>query len=435
MSNYLAIATVTEALRQLAQDGARDAGFAHAEAVVLRPPASLNAGHPNGLPNAFVGLYPYQISPNAQWRNSVLPNRRSDGTLVQGIRSAYDVYFLLTCYGNDSELEPQRVLGALLRRLAASPVLTKDMIKNATYGVFAGNNLDTEVETVKFSLMSLSLEEFSKLWSVFFQTTYYISIALQAAVVFIDGTPTPGPALPVYRRNVYVRPIYQPVIEQVLSQKTLDDPVVANQPILWGDILVLAGKQLRGEVTHVRVGSVQLKMSDVSDAQVRVTLNSPPFPTDSLQAGVLGVQMIHPLNMGSPQTAHQGFESNIAAFVLRPKVTPGAVIIISSKVIDLVTYKDATITLNLLPKVGVDQRLVLLLNEYNPPADRAPRAYRFEIKMPDPPPESVDHVDAPVTGVPAGDYLVRVQVDGAESVLDAGPDPDAPKYIGPLVTI
>jgi hypothetical protein len=83
----------------------------------------------------------------------------------------------------------------------------------------------------------------------------------------------------------------------------------------------------------------------------------------------------------------------------------------------------------------VEQRLVLLLNEFNPPLNRAPRAYRFDIKLPSAPPDVLSHVDAPVKGVAAGDYLLRVQVDGAESLLDSGPDPDAPKYIGPLVTI
>lgn len=435
MSNHLAIATVTEALRQLLQAGAREAGFAGAEAKVLRPSSNLTGNHPTGHPNAFVGLYPYQITPNPHWRNTNVPNRRSDGSLVRGTRTPYDLYFLVTCYGDDIQLEPQRVLGAILRRLAAEPVLTKAMIKDATFGVLADNNLDTEAESIKLSLLPLSLEEFSKLWSVFFQTTYNISIALQASVIFIDGKEMPGPALPVHSRNVYVRPIYQPVIEQVLSQKTLADPIEANQPIVAGDILVLAGKQLRGEVTRVGVSGLEITPDDASEVQIKVPLKTPPFPADSLRAGVLGVQVVHRLNMGTPAAPHQGFESNVAAFVLRPVVTAGTVTIDSSTVINTVTYRDATIPLDFVPKIGVNQRLVLLLNEFNPPTNRAPRAYRFDIKLPAAPPDVLGHVDAPVKVVAAGDYLLRVQVDGAESLLDPGPDPDAPKYVGPLVTI
>jgi hypothetical protein len=435
MSNYLTIATVTEVLRQLAQASARDAGFAGAEALVLRPPIALTAGHPPGHANAFVGIYPYQITPNAQWRNTDIPTRRSDGSMMQAIRSAYNLDFLLTCYGDDSQLEPQVVLGALLRRLAAEPIVNKAMIKDATYGVLAANNLDTEIEQVKLSLLPLNLEEFSKLWSVFFQTTYDISVAVQASVLFIDGVQTPGPSLPVYQRNVYVLPIVQPEVDQVLSQKTLTDPPQASQPILFGDVLVLSGRQLRGEVTKIRIVDLEVDPTDVSESQVRVILEEPPFPTDSLRAGIAGVQIVQPVNMGTPASVHKGFESNIAVFVLRPSVTPGPVVILTTKVIDLVTYRDATVTLNFVPKLGLDQRLVLLLNEFNPPPDRAPRTYRFEIKNPPPPPDPVDHIDALVTMVAAGDYLVRVQVDGAESLLDPGPDQNAPKFIGPLVTI
>src|SRR5512138_1707031 len=230
MSNFLTIATVTEALRQHLQAGAREAGFAGAEAMVLRPSSNLTGGHPTGFPTVFVGLYPYQITPNSHWRNTDAPTRRSDGSLMKAIRSAYDLYFLVTCYGDDVQFEPQRVLGALLRRLAAEPILTKSMIKSATFGVLVNNDLDTEVESIKFSLLPLALEEFSKLWSVFFQTTYITSIALQASVLFIDGKETPGPALPVRSRNLYVRLSYQPVIEQVLSQKTLADPILSDQP-------------------------------------------------------------------------------------------------------------------------------------------------------------------------------------------------------------
>ena len=435
MSNYLAIATVTEAIRLLAEQSAIDAAISGAEAAVVRPSVEMTANHPSGYPHVYVGLYLYQVSPNAQWRNARIPTRRSDGSMVQGIRSAYDLYYLLTCYGDDRILEPQRVLGSLLRQVAAEPVLTKARIKEASHDELAGNNLDTEVETIKLSLLPLSLEEFSKLWSVLFQTTYILSIALLASVVFIDGTHTPGPALPVYRRNIYVRPSYQPVIEEVLSQKTLDGPVEANQPIVAGDILVLAGKQLQGEVTRVRIGDIEVTTGVVSDSQVRVALTSPPFPVDFLRAGVLGVQVIHLLNLGTPETPHRGFESNVAAMVLRPTVTPGVVVVNASTVINLVTYHDATIPLNFVPKVGVHQRLVLLLSEYNPPADRTARAYRFDIAMPSAPPEAVDHVDAVVKKVVAGDYLLRVQVDGAESLLDPGPDPDHPKFMGPLVTI
>ena len=49
-----------------------------------------------------------------------------------------------------------------------------------------------------------------------------------------------------------------------------------------------------------------------------------------------------------------------------------------------------------------------------------------------------DVLTIPISGVRAGDYLARVQVDGADSPLQVDSDPDSPtfnQFIGPLVTI
>ncbi len=54
------------------------------------------------------------------------------------------------------------------------------------------------------------------------------------------------------------------------------------------------------------------------------------------------------------------------------------------------------------------------------------------LSPPSGPPGSISSITIPVEGIKAGDYLVRVQVDGAESPLgsDAGG-----QYVEPQVTI
>ena len=68
------------------------------------------------------------------------------------------------------------------------------------------------MERVKFTPTALSLEEFSKLWSVFFQVEYSLSAAYQASLVLIQSDETPQSALPVQSRNVYVQPFRWPRI-------------------------------------------------------------------------------------------------------------------------------------------------------------------------------------------------------------------------------
>ena len=83
MSNYLAIATVTEALRQLAQEGAREAGFAGADAVVLRPPASVTSWSSYRVSQhvrRVVSLSNYAQCPVAECQPSQPAQRRHTGS-------------------------------------------------------------------------------------------------------------------------------------------------------------------------------------------------------------------------------------------------------------------------------------------------------------------------------------------------------------------
>ncbi len=444
MSNFLSIAVVTEAFRQVLTDAAIASKIAGATATAVRPTSGGNNGQVGNPPNVGVNLFLYQVTPNGTFRNLDAPTRRSDGTLLQPTRSAYDLHYLLTFYGSEVNYEQQRVLGSVLRALHAVPVLTHKRLESVkmSFGFFAESNIEVESETVKLTILPLNLEELSKLWSVFFQTTYQLSIAFQASVVILDGTETSSPALPVLSRNIYVRPFQAPQIEQVLSQKTPAEPPRANQPLTLGDTIVLEGQHLRGDPStgsgqaRVRIGNQEITPTEISNTQIKFVLAMPPFAADSLRAGVQGVQVIQPLLMGTPPTEHVGSESNVAALVLRPGFTT-SVAPISNHVVDTVTFCTNDITLNFTPPVGVTQRVAILLNEFNPPPDRPARAYRFDAPFAplNPADTFVTSIVARVNEVAAGDYLIRAQVDGAESLLDPGPDPLNPFYSAPKVTI
>ena len=307
MSNFLAVATVTATLRQFLDDAvSKDVSGATATAV--RPNAPLG-----DLPDPGVNLFLYQVTPSASWRNADLPTRTSEGGLMQRPRVAIDVHYLLSFYGAENTLEPQRVLGSAIRALHEEPVLSRKHIReviNATPAL-AASNLDEEVELVKFTQLPLSLEELSKLWSVFFQTPYVLSIAFHGTVVLIEGTSTPRAALPVRERNVYVNTFRQPFIERVTSAAGLSQPITATST------LRITGTRLRGAATAVRIGQTEVTPAtgDVSDTQIDVVL--PP----GLRAGIQSVQVVHPALMGSPLASHSGVELNAVPFVLQPAIT------------------------------------------------------------------------------------------------------------------
>ena len=93
-------------------------------------------------------------------------------------------------------------------------------------------------------------------------------------------------------------------------------------------------------------------------------------------------------------------------------------------------------TVNVAPRVGRRQRVTLLLNELNPPNTRAARAYSFAapqgngIVAPNQPDTPI--LVFAVSFVAPGTYLLRVQVDGAESPLGVN---GTGKYVSPSVTI
>jgi hypothetical protein len=90
------------------------------------------------------------------------------------------------------------------------------------------------------------------------------------------------------------------------------------------------------------------------------------------------------------------------------------------------------ITLRVSPPIGRDQRVALLLNQVQP-ASGQPAAYQFNAEPRDPvtAPPTNEAITIRFQGVNQGTYLVRIQVDGAESPLDFA----AGQYTGPLVAI
>jgi uncharacterized protein DUF4255 len=407
VSNFLAIATVTAALRQLVATGIVGT-VPGADVVTARPDGKGNAP----LPDRGVNVYLYQVVPNAAWRNADLPTRNSNGGATQRPTAALDLHYLLTFYGDDGQLEPQRLLGAVARTLHAHPVLPRPYLSNikntVSFAFLATSDLAESVELVRFTPMPLSLDEMSKLWLMFSQTPYSLSVAYQASVVLIESQTVPEPTLPVLDRNVYVLPFRRPIIERIESASATAGTA---RLLVMGDTLRIRGLELRGEVTRVRIGENEAapKPSDVTATRIELPLAA--FPAGALRAGAQGAQVVQPLPMGTPPLEHRGFESNVAAFVLHPTIVHRSA-------------TSAQVTLEVDPPVGERQRVLLLLNRVN-----APTAYSF---TPDVRAGVQTTLTFAIIGVQSGTYFVRVQVDGADSPLDL--DPASPSF-GPTVVV
>ena len=178
---------------------------------------------------------------------------------------------------------------------------------------------------------------------------------------------------------------------------------------------------------EVQVQGVTASLQAASDTQIVLAL--PP----SLRAGVQGVQVVYRTSMGTPPEPHHGVDSNVAAFVLSPQVIRAT---LATQPSNGATPRSGNVTVEVAPEIGREQRVVLLLNEFDPPHDRATpgRAYSFNAppRSQQSAPQTASTIAIPVNGVVPGRYLVRLQVDGAESPLTAGA---SGKYDSPQVTI
>jgi hypothetical protein len=434
MSNALAVAAVSFVLVDLLNNGLIDRDISSLGLGEV----SVTALPPDLIDTAATGptqlnLFLYQVTPNPGWRNVGFPSRDAGGDRINNPPLALDLHYLLMAYGSQS-LHCEILLGYAMQLLHETPILTRDEIRKSlsapTQVVSGGglppamlnlytSELSEQVELVKIWPQILSTEEISKLWTAF-QTHYRPTAAYQASVVLIESKASTKTSLPVQYRTVQAIPFQKPTIDQVLSQKTTGAPIVPDQPILPGYNLVLQGSQLKGEITSVLLDSTEVAPLDSNVKNDQIIVGIPP----ALEAGTITAQVVQQVLLGSPLTPHRGTESNVTSFVLRPVI---AAVNVSSVQGAGVQTRSGTLNLTLTPAVGSDQRVMVLLNQLLPvmssPPDTA-LAYSFVVpprfdlsSPPSSPPPPTPFISVSFTGVVAGTYLVRVQVDEAESPL------------------
>jgi hypothetical protein len=298
MSNYLAVATVTETLRQLLDVVVRkfDPG---AKATAVRPSVSGSSGPPD----LGVNVYLYHVNRHAGFTNSDLPVRRVDGSLAGRPRAALTLDYLLSFYAKDNELHAQALLGSVIQILHAQPVLSPGMITAVTVSdpptFLFPSNLADEIEHVKFTPLSLTLDDLSKLWSTFFQTPYALSLAYQASVVFIEGEETPPEILPVLEPRFFVNVFTDPHIDAAVPL------LPADKVILTGSSIRILGRDLQGSENAVFIDGNEIvagAVSIVSNLEIDVAL---PVEISAgkhllfIQKIISGAEVPHPVRIMS----------------------------------------------------------------------------------------------------------------------------------------
>jgi hypothetical protein len=395
MSRHLTVAAVTAAFGRIVANAATTA-VNEASIHYARPDTA-------GV-EPKVYIYLYQVTPNAAARNLELPVRSADGTARQRPFVALDLHYLLTFVGDEKKLQPQTMLGSVVSLVNSRPVLSPAEIRIAKMPgddlPLIGNDADVPVVDVRFTPLGLSLEDMSKVWSVFLQTPYALSVVYRASMVLVEADIPILPALPAQRPRGQSGFLSNPAIAQVMSIEGQYQPITAD------GTLQITGVRLQGEQTLVRVDGIDVQPAQVGAA--RITL---PVPAAAQMVGIHSLRIVHRPWDAAPEDATNEIESNVASFVLYPDVTD-----VSLDETETETILSVTVT----PPIQEEQRGEVLLDQLD--AEK-PRVYQRRRLPPTGGSSSTLQID--LTGVEAGTYAVRVRVDGFTSLVEIDAETEA----------
>jgi hypothetical protein len=430
MSGNLAIAATSAVMKYVIQNPFSGNGISAIVPdlrVTALPPHRVSDDTPT------LNIFFYRAVVNPGWAQNALPSRNDRGERVSNPYLALDLYYLITAHGT-RDYHGEILLGYAMQAFHESPTLPRDTIRTAltsaslvttdtpanVLAAFAAAELADQIEGIKIAPYYPPPDEVSNLWSPM-HTGYVPTAYYKVTVVLIESKRPARSAPPVRDYNVYALPFKNPHIEDVVA--AADDRL----PILAGTRVALRGSALRGEETRVIVGGVELSGAALDVSNERIELDLPT----GLQAGIVGVQVAHMLNIGTPPAIHQGIESNVMAFILQPQITKtGPNYNITILPAGGPNPRRLQITID--PPVESAARATVLLNELNAPANRPAFSFSFDAPPRPPTDPPAAQITFPIPGVPAGMYLVRVRINGAESPLDYV---DPTGYVTPSVTL
>lgn len=389
MSNSFAIAAVTVTLRTILDQGVKDLGGS----VTILP---LDKAGKDG--SGSVNLFLYQVSRNAAWANRDMPRQVMQGETGMP-PLPLDLHYLITAFASDNDTgkaSDHALLGRAMRVLHDHPVLSADDIRAATKGQFGplpDNDLDQQPEHVRVTQQPLSIDELSKLWTGF-GMQYRVSAAYQVGVTLIESDRSTRAPLPVLARG--------PDDSGVAAQPDLISPLPTLDSLTLPkkqasarlkETIALAGVHLDGtsvalQFTHPRLAQPVERAPDPGATATALAFTIPDEP-DQWLAGFYTVTVL-------VQRSGENYRRSTNQLVV-----PLAPILTN---ISAQTNADTvTITANASPQVLPEQRAALLL------ADRemiaAPRA------------NATDPLVFAGQNIAAGDYFVRLRVDGVDSWL------------------
>lgn len=437
MTNALGIAAVTAVLKDRLNDAVINANVVANVLISALAPETLS--QEGADPGNRLNMFLYRVERNQGWINECLPERRSSGGKVNNSYLALDLHYLLSAYG-DSDLEAEVLLGYGMQMLQESPVLDRDSIRTSlgtnivpgqllpdAFETLSAADIADQVEQITITHYTHSVEDEWRLWSAL-NAGLRPSATYKVSVVLIETRGRTSSALPVAQARFNVGQIRRPRITRLRSRAAADDPLSEQRRIQRGDTVVLDGSGLAGDETFVRMGGIDIEVTEPNDRDLTLDIPATVLP------GLKTLQVVHriprPLPTVTPELdiepvgSTESITSELSNAVVAPisvgfaDGSPFTVTATDSVVTGQGTFVDVELEIAVDGPVGVDQQTSVLLNELDPPADRPAHAVVADAVRPEGPATQTETLRFVLTAVPAATYLLRVQVDGVASALE-----------------
>jgi hypothetical protein len=375
-----------------------------ARVTTLNPGSeSLRSGDP------FVNLYLFRTARNGFVSNNDLPTRGPLGAPKNSPVLKLDLDYMITYFGDDARLDPQRLLGLVAAGLNAEPYIPREMLRAAIASTpwLGGGDPTLPREEIVVTPLNLPPDAMARLWSEFVDIPYQLTQLYTATPISIEYTLPVEPVLPVRRIGLRATPSRSLAITGLVNAADPDLPVVGG-----GTLAVRIPDPGQAGLAVLLDGIGATGVTAGFDAQGYAALLVPltgaqPAP---LAAGQLVVKVVRYGADGKTIAA----ESPAVATSIVPGFAAPPVLSADGSQLDVAMA---------LPVAPEAAAVALLFG-----TGAAATSYRIPC-LPRTAPATA--LAAPLAGVAAGDYLVSIELDGVASLLDWADG----AYTGPRVTV
>jgi hypothetical protein len=330
-----------------------------------------------------LNVFLYRVHANAAYRNQAFSGRTP---------LALNLEYLITAYGEDDRDEVGHyLLGKAMRVLHDHPVIARARLKTA----LAAARVHDQVENVRITPQDLSIEDLSKLWTMFQTQHYRISASYLVTVVLIDSKQAVKAPLPVLKRGETdtgweAMSGASPSLESARATTGFSAVELGGELTLIGEHLDTGG--LTAIVRHPLMAAPEtLPVTPIDAGKAKVTL--PAGPASKWIAGICSIA----LQVARP--SRPPWLTNEVPFALAPSITVTPNVHNGANAL-------FTLKIEAKPQIRASQPLLVMFGD-----DQV-------VPGPLPAPAGANArsiVEVKVKG-PVGLYRVRLRVDGVDSI-------------------